>query len=152
MWSDWEEFAEALEGKFGEEDQEAALSFAEESGLLDQWVADEEAEEAGGYDDALEQEFQRVEAQVGRRLTEAEEQSMLDSISSQEQAEGFVPNLTAEYGAELANARNHQAGREHLGASAAQEVFDQQAADDGRRQASFEPPQPAGGDYGSEDD
>jgi len=143
MWQSWEEFAEALEGRFGEEEQTAALTFAQDSGMLEQWAADEEAEISGSYDDALEQEFQRLETQIGRKLTQGEEQAMLDSLSTQNQDEMFVPDFVAEYGPQLASARNHEDGRVHLAAEAAQEVFDQQAAE--QHQPSFGPPEPAGG-------
>lgn len=150
MWESWEEFAEALEGRFGEEDQAAALQFAEESGLLDQWVADEDAEEAGSYDNALEAEFQRLESQLGRKLTSGEEQAMLNTISTQEQAEGVVPDFQAEFGDSLAGARNHPQGREHLGAEAAQAVFDKQAQPDDIPQPQFQAPTPEY-DEGQED-
>jgi hypothetical protein len=142
MWENWDEFAAALGGQYGEEEQEAALSFAEESGLLQQWAADEDAETNSTYDAALEKEFERVEAQVGRRLTETEEQAMLDGISTHERSQGFVPDFTAEYGPQLANARETEQGRVHLGASAAEEVFRQQAAE---QPSSFGAPEPAGG-------
>lgn len=144
MFENAEDLMAAIEGDYGEELQEQALAFAQEIGLVDQWIADEEAEEAGGYDEALEQEFQRVEAQIGRRLTQGEEQAMLDSISPTEQQEGVVPNLVQEYGTELAGARNHEDGRVHLAAEAAQEVFDQQAAEQ-TQPGAFGPPEPAGG-------
>jgi hypothetical protein len=145
MFENAEELMEAIEGRWGEEMQEQALAFAEEIGLVDQWLADDQAEHSGHYEQALEQEFQRVEAQIGRRLTEGEEQGMLDSLSTQNRHEGFVPDFTAEYGPELAAARDHESGRVHLGASAAQEVFDQQAAESAARQPTFAPPEPAGG-------
>jgi hypothetical protein len=149
MFEDMQDLMDALSGEYGEEMQEQALAFAEETGLLDQWIADEEAEQAGNYDDALEAEFQRVEAQIGRKLTKGEEQGMLDSISPTEQEEGVVPNLVQEFGAELAGAREHEGGRVHLAAEAAQEVMDQQAA--GQRQP-LAVPEPAGGPdrYGDE--
>jgi hypothetical protein len=143
MFEDAQDLMAAIEGEYGEELQEQALAFAQEIGLVDQWIADEEAEEAGGYDEALEQEFQRVESQIGRKLTQGEEQAMLDSISPTEQQEGVIPNLVQEYGPQLASARDHEAGREHLAAEAAQEVFDQQAAE--KAQPSFGVPEPAGG-------
>jgi hypothetical protein len=141
MWETMDELIEALSGEWGEEEQQAALDFAEESGLLDEWAAHEEAEEAGGYDQALEEEFQRVESQIGRKLTAGEEQGILDSISPSERAQGTIPNMVTEFGDTLANARNHEAGRVHLGEEAAQRVFDEQIAN-GEREGEPGGPQP----------
>lgn len=151
MFEDAQDLMAAIEGEYGEEMQDQALAFAEEIGLVDQWLADDQAEQAGNYDDALEAEFQRVEAQIGRKLTKGEEQGMLDSISPTEEQDGVIPNLVEEFGLELAGARDHQSGREHLGAEAAQEVFDQQAAE--QRQP-LAVPEPAGGSdrYGDNDE
>ena len=150
MWSDWTEFAEALEGALGEEEQEAALQFAEESGLLDQWTAEEEAAQAGGYEQALEQEFQRVEAACGRKLTPDEEDVLLDSISTQERNEGVVPDFVADYAEPLANAHTSEQGRVHLGAAAAERVFDEQA--EGRLARQAPPPGPEYDDTGYEEE
>lgn len=144
MFDNAQDLMDAIEGEYGEDMQSEALAFAEEIGLVDQWIADADAEEAGHYDDALEQEFQRVEAQIGRKLTQGEEQGMLDSIGP-ERDEGVVPNFVAEYGPQLASARDHEAGRIHLGAETAQEVFDQQAAERHQSQPTFSLPEPAGG-------
>lgn len=70
---------------------------------------------------------------------------MIDSIGPQEHAEMIVPDFTAEYGPQLASAGESEEGRVHLGASAAQEVFDQQDEEESRRpRPGFEPVQPAG--------
>ena len=145
MWQNIDEFSEALDGKFGEEEQATAMQFAEESGLLDQAEAAEQAEASQDYDDALEQEFQRLEVQIGRKLTRDEEQALLDSISTQEAEQGFVTDFTAEYGPQLESARYTEDGRVHLAASAAEEAFERMAAEEEGRQASLEPAQPAGG-------
>ncbi len=143
MFESMEDLMAAISGEYGEEAQEQALDFAEESGLLAEWAAHEEAEEASSYDDSLESEFQRLESSVGRRLSAGEEQLVLDSISPAEKREGVIPNLVQEYGPDFAEARNHEDGRVHLGAEAAQEVFDQQAAE--QAQPRFAAAEPAGG-------
>lgn len=145
MWEDAEEFIEALEGEFGEEEQEQAETFAQQTGLLDQWDAEGESATEQEYINAVAQEFFRVEETIGRQLTQTEVQAMIDSIGPQEHADLVVPDFTAEYGPQLASARESEEGRVHLGASAAQEVLDQQAEEESRRpRPGFEPPQPAG--------
>lgn len=130
MWENWQEFSEALEGRYGEEEQEAALQFAEESGLLDQW--DAEDAEGGEYEylDAVAAEIARVEQRIGRSLTNGEVNALVDTISTQEAADGVVPDFHAEFGNELANAANSEDGRVHLGAEAAQRVFEEQGRTD----------------------
>lgn len=130
MWQDIEEFNEALEGAYGPEEQDAAMQFGETSGLFAQLMADEGAEAGSGYEDALEREFQRVESQIGRRLTPDEEQGLLDTISTQQREEGVVPDFVADYGQQLASARDSESGREHLGAAAAERAFAEMGADD----------------------
>lgn len=108
MWEDATEFMEALEGAFGEEEQEDALDFAEESGLLDQWAAEDEGgdfyEDEGDYYDedayiegemvaGLEDEMARLERAIGRNLTQKEERDLLESIPSQAWHEGAVPDF-----------------------------------------------------------
>lgn len=156
MWENWEEFREALEGEFGEEEQEDALDFAEDAGLLDDA---EEAEPAGAegeidesYVEALRQEVARVEGQIGRQLTKGEINGLLDTLSTEDVEQGTVPDFSDEFGATLATARHHESGREHLGAEAAQAVFDEQAAQGQRDtgalpQPRFEIPDDGPGDY-----
>lgn len=151
MWESMDDLLAAIQGDYGSEEQEAALEFAEESGLADQWIADEDAEAAGNYDDALEEEFQRLEQVAGRELTPDEEQAMIDAIPTQDRDEGAVPDLVSAYGQQVASARESEDGRLHLGASAAQEVFDQQDDQGRQRQMAQEPPEPAGGDYDLDD-
>lgn len=131
MWSDWQEFSEALEGRYGEEEQEAALNFAEQSGLLDQWDAEEAEDGDVAYLDAVAAEIARVEERIGRSLTHGEINGLVDTISTQEAADGVVPDFQAEFGHELANAANSEAGRVHLGAETAQRVFEEQGRTDG---------------------
>lgn len=154
MFEDAQELIDAIEGEYGEEMQEQALDFAGQIGLLDQWDAEEESATEQEYINAVAQEFFRVEETIGRQLTQTEVQAMIGSIGPQEHAEMVVPDFTAEYGPQLASARESEDGRVHLGASAAQEVFDQQAEEESRRpRPGFEPPQPAGGyDDGGEED
>ena len=45
MFESMEDLMAAISGEYGEEAQEQALDFAEESGLLAEWAAHEEAEE-----------------------------------------------------------------------------------------------------------
>lgn len=111
-WEDGQEFAEALEGAFGEEEQELALDWAEKSGLLDDLAA--EAEEGDYYEDegdyydpneaaayvegemtaGLEDEMARLERAIGRSLTQKEERTLLESIPSQAWHEGTVPDFS----------------------------------------------------------
>lgn len=149
MFTDAADLIDAVEGNQGPEAQQEALDFAEETGLLDAW----QQQEAGGADDQYRQdlaaELARVERSVGRALTAGEERAMIDTISTQDFTEQVVPDFTAEFGDELASARNHESGRLHLGAERAQAVMDQQAPDNGIPQPAFEPPEPANGDYGA---
>lgn len=142
MFEDAQDLMDAIEGNQGEEMQEQALAFAQEIGLVDQWIADEEAEEAGSYDDALEAEFQRLEQTVGK-LTPDIEQHIIDSISTDQRGQGIVPDLVASYAEPIASGRNTEEGRLHHGAVAAEEAFNQQAEEQGR--PSFTPPESAGG-------
>jgi hypothetical protein len=144
MWETMDELMEAIAGEWGEDEQAAAIDFAESSGLLAQWAAHEEAEDAGGYDQALEEEFQRVEALVGRKLSQGEEQGILDSISPDEKRQGVVPNMVEEFGQVIGDARNHEDGRVHLGAEAAARAFEAQGrGSDGQDipQPVFTPPE-----------
>lgn len=130
MWSDWQEFSEALEGRFGEEEQQDALAFAEQSGLLDQWDAEDGEDGDVQYLDAVAAEMARVEERIGRPLTQGEVNALVDTISTQEAADGVVPDFHAEFGHELANAANSTDGRVHLGAETAQRVFEEQGRTD----------------------
>lgn len=146
MWSDWEEFAEALEGEFGEEAEEEALDFAEESGMLEQWEAEDGEGDDQEYMDALGEELGRVEHAIGRQLTKAEEVAMLNSVSTEEFGEE-VPNFVAQFGEQLASAPATEEGRVHLGAEAAQQAMDEQ-----EKPATFDPPPPPPGPEGPDDD
>lgn len=146
MWATVEELIEDIEA--GDED---ALEFAEQVGLFDgeegdEGYYDEGADDEGAEDayvEALRQEVARVEQQIGRQLTQGEITGMLDTLSTQDVEEQVVPDLLNEFGEELANARNSDAGRIHLGAEAAQRVMDEQRDDsNGIPQPRFEAPDP----------
>ena len=158
-WEDGQEFVEALEGAFGDEEQEEALDFAEESGLMDEWLA--EAQQAGyeggdpyegeGYDpedeDAyvegqmvagIEDELEKIEGALGRNLSQKEERQILGTISGQDWHEGVVPDLAAQHVPEMQAAvsgdREDRVTRMAAAADAARELKEAEEPD------SFEQP------------
>jgi hypothetical protein len=145
MFTDAADLIDAIEGNQGEEAQQEALDFAEQTGLLDQWQAAEDQQGNDQYTQELAAELARVEKSIGRELTAGEERALIDTISTQEFTDGVVPDFVAEQGETLASAQNHEAGRLHLGTEAAQRVFDEQGrGDQGRSdlapQPQFRPP------------
>ena len=131
-----QELIDAIEGEYGEEAQEEATDFAEEIGLLDQWEAEDTADEDEEYSNALGQELGRVEHEIGRQLTEGEEVGMLNSVST-EKFGVEVPDFVQSFGQQLSEARDTDEGRLHLAAEAAQ-----QAMNDQEQPATFNPPPP----------
>ena len=148
MFTDAADLIDALEGNQGEEVQQEALDFAEQTGLLGQWQAEAAEDGEAEYLDALASEITRVEENIGRKLTEGEVNAMVNTLSTQDLADQIVPDFQAEFGQDLAAARDSEPGRVHLGAEAAQRVFDEQ----GRSDPSAPVPQPQfeRPDYGDE--
>jgi hypothetical protein len=169
-WEDAREFAEAISGELGLDEQELAFEWAEESGLMDEMLA--EAEQAGyedeGEDDyydqdahiegemvaGLEDELARLERAIGRNLTQAEERSLLESIPSQAWHEGAVPDFTGAH-AERLKGRASESKESRIALMA-------EAADTAKAEAEAERPghdgsepdwmKPGGGDGSAEQD
>jgi hypothetical protein len=129
MFENAQELMAALDGHYGQEAEEDALDFAEETGLLAQW----EAEDDGAGNEKFVQEFgeelKRLERTIGRSLTQTETDSLINGVSTQDLLDQRVPDLTAEFGPMLSSFNNTQDGRTYLAASAAQQVFDEQGHD-----------------------
>jgi hypothetical protein len=102
--------AECLEGIHGPEAEEEAVVLLQEAG---EW-------EAG-----VESEMDRLAKSVGRDLTEAEKARVLEGLPY-----GDVPNLVDEHAEDLRSRNEHPESRKELMAEAAQQVIDQQRAEE----------------------
>ena len=138
MFENAKELMAALDGHYGREAEEDALDFAEETGLLAQWEAEDDSAGNEQFVNEFGQELQRVEQTIGRPLTQSEIGSLIDSVSTQDLIDQRVPDLATEVGPVLATFDHTSEGRVHLAASAAQQVFDEQGGTDNDPHAALE--------------
>lgn len=130
MFENAQELMAALDGHYGQEAEEDALDFAEETGLLAQWEAEDDGAGNEQFVNEFGQELQRLEQTIGRPLTQSEIGSLIDSVSTQDLIDQRVPAFAEEVGPALGTFGQTPEGRLHLGANAAQQVFEEQGKDD----------------------
>lgn len=142
-----EELIAAYNGEYGPEVEEAAEEELEELGYFDEGDEGDDDLDDDFEDDtaAVADEIERLEEKVGRKLTNAEIDRLIDAIP----ANGPIPDLAERYGSELAGRAREREGRVALMEEAATDAIRAKEEAEG---AEAPPLTPAGRPLAEEED